>query len=219
MATMVVDGSHSDFELQKSLNTFSKRHHLRIWWRPQETQGESIWVAAATEDIGIKFSRKARNFIHVIDGNVDAERTKIVDDLLYTGCVSEAGLIERNNLPPGLENGTGTKLRTDGGVAVLRIGDCAGPRVMPGVGASKRTSVLRYLAASVRTELIRSNFLSLAYNGLRLTPATRKFFFGKPVPDETGATITRQQIGWLAEKDAVRVKRSTPTDVPEAPQD
>ena len=35
---------------------------------------------------------------------------KVVDDLLYTGCVSEAGLIERDNLPPDLENGTGTKL-------------------------------------------------------------------------------------------------------------
>jgi hypothetical protein len=113
MATMVLDGSRSDIELQKSLNTFAKRHHLRIWRRPQEAYGESVWVAAATEDIGIKFSMQARNFTHVIDANVDAERTKVVDDLLYTGCVSQAGLIERNSLPSDLENGTGTKLQTN----------------------------------------------------------------------------------------------------------
>ena len=200
MATMVLDGKRPDIELQKSLNTFAKRHHLRIWRRPTEAQGEGVWVAAATEDIGIRFSTQARNFAHVIDGNVDAERTKVVGDLLYTGCVSEAGLMQRNNLPPDLENGTGTRIRTDGGVAVLRIGECAEPRVMPGVGASERTHVLRLLGSSVRTELIRSNFLALAYNGVRLTSSARRFLFGKPAHDDTGAALTRQQVEWLAEK-------------------
>ena len=200
MSTMVLDGNRSDIELEKSLNSFAKRHHLRIWRRPQETQGEGVWVAAATEDIGIRFSRQARNFTHVIDGNVDAERTKVVDDLLFTGCVSEAGLIGRSNLPPELNNGTGTTLKTDGRVAVLRISECAEPRVMPGTEPSEGTNVLRLLRASVRTELIRSNFLSLAYNGVRLSSATRRFLFGKPVPDDTGETLTRQQVEWLAEK-------------------
>ena len=199
MGTMVLDGNRSDIELQKSLDTFAKRHHLRIWQRPQTTGGESVWVAAATEDTGIKFSRQAGNFAHVIDGNVDAERTKVVDDLLYTGCVSEAGLIERDHLPASLENGTGTKLKTDGRVAVLRITDCAEPHVMPGTGASERRSVLRFLRDSLRTELIRSNFVYLAYNGVRLTSFTRRFLFGKPSGDDTGAALTRQQVAWLAE--------------------
>jgi hypothetical protein len=120
MSTMVLDGNRSDIELEKSLNSFAKRHHLRIWRRPQETQGEGVWVAAATEDIGIRFSRQARNFTHVIDGNVDAERTKVVDDLLFTGCVSEAGLIGRSNLPRSSTTERAT-LKTDGRVAVLRI--------------------------------------------------------------------------------------------------
>ena len=170
MATLVLDGSRSDIELQKSLNTFAKRHHhLRIWRRSQETDGESVWIAAATEDINIKFSIQARHFVHVIDGNVDVERTKVVDDLLYTGCVSEAGLIERNSLPSDLENGTGTKLKTDGRVAVLRINECTEPRVMPGVEAPERTNFLRALGASVGAELRRSNFIALAYNGVRLS--------------------------------------------------
>jgi LssY C-terminus len=209
MATMVLDGSRSDIELQKSLNTFAKRHHLRIWRRPQEAYGESVWVAAATEDIGIKFSMQARNFTHVIDANVDAERTKVVDDLLYTGCVSQAGLIERNSLPSDLENGTGTKLQTDGRVAVLRISECTEPRVMPGVGASERTNVFRVLGASVRAELCRSNFISLAYNGVRLTSTTPKLLFGVPVRDDTGAKLTSQQIEWIVEKTPVTAKLAT----------
>jgi hypothetical protein len=197
MATMVLEGNRSDMQLQKSLNTFARRHHLRIWRRPQQADGESVWVVTATEDIGIRFSRQARNFTHAIDGNVDAERTKVVNDLVYTGCVSEAGLLERSNLPADLENGTGTKLQTDGHVAELRVDKCAAPRVMPGVRASERTNILRRLGASLRTELIRSNFLSLAYNTVRMTSATPKFLLGKPLRDDTGAALTRQQLAWL----------------------
>jgi len=200
MANMVLDGNRADIEFEKNLDTFAKRHHLRIWARPAQAPGETVWVAAATEDTGIRFSAQSGNFTHVIDGNVDAERTKVVDDLLYTGCVSEAGLIERKNLPPRLQNAAGTRLHTDGRVAVLRIGECLEPRVMPGVGAPERTNIFRRLGASVRTELIRSNFISLAYNGVRLTSAARRFLFGKPTPDDTGAALTRQQVAWLAEK-------------------
>jgi len=200
MSNMVLDGNQSDFEWQKSMNTFARRHHVRIWRRPQETRGDTVWVAAATEDVGIAFSRAARNFTHVIDRNVDEERTKIVNDLLYTGCVSEAGLIERNNTRPDLENGSRAKLKTDGRVAALRIGECTEPRFMPDAGVSERPSMLRLLGASAATELIRSNFISLAYNGVRLTSTTRKFLFGKAVPDDTGATLTRQQVEWLADE-------------------
>jgi hypothetical protein len=35
---------------------------------------------------------------------------------------------------------------------------------------------------------------------VRLSSATRRFLFGKPVPDDTGETLTRQQVEWLAEK-------------------
>jgi hypothetical protein len=201
MATMLLDGNRPKIEVQKSLNTFAKRHHVRIWGTPQTMPGQSVWVAAATEDTGIKFSAQARSFTHVIDGNVDAERTKVVDDLLFTGCVGEAGLIERDNLPKDLESGKGTRLKTDGRVAVLRIGECANPRVMPGVGVSEQTSFLRFLGASCRTELIRSNFISLAYNGVRLTSAARRSLFGKPPSEDAAAALTRQQVAWLGEKD------------------
>jgi hypothetical protein len=200
MGTMLLDGTPSDIELQKSLNTFSRRHHVRIWSRLSNTLGDRVWIATATEDTGIKFSLRAQTFTHAIDSNVDAERTKVIDDLVYTGCVSEAGLIERNNLPARLENGSGTELKTDGRVAVAQIGECAEPRVMPAAKAPDQAGILHRLGASLRAELIRSNFVSLAYNGVRLISATRSFVVGRPPIDDTGATLTRQQVAWLADK-------------------
>jgi hypothetical protein len=203
MATMLWDGNRPDIELQKSLDTFAKRHHVRIWRAPRTTPGESAWIATATEDTGIGFSAQAGNFTHfthVIDGNVDTERTKVVDDLLYTGCVSEAGLIERDNLPADLETVTGARIQTDGRVVALRIGECAEPRAMPGAGAAEQTGFLRFLEAAGRNEIVRSNFLSLAFNGVRLTSATRTTLFGRPLRDNTGAALTRQQVAWLAER-------------------
>ena len=202
MGSMLLDGNRTDLQLQKSLNTFAKRHHIRIWRQPGETDGESVWVAAATEDTGIAYSRRAKNFTHAIDPLVDTERTKIVDDLLFTGCATEAGLLERNNLPAGLENANGTKLETDGRVAVVRISECAEPRVMPGVGASERRHFVRTWLSSMRSELIRSNFLSLGYGGVRFVATAPKFVFKKKPapPDHSGAALTRQQVSWLAEK-------------------
>jgi hypothetical protein len=214
MATMFLNGNRSDIELQKNLDSFAKRHHLRIWARPDTTPGENVWVAAATEDIGIKFSKHTRTFTHAIDGNVDTERTKVMDDLLYTGCVSDAGLIGRNDLPAYMENGTGTRLKTDGRVAVIRLGECTQPRVMPGVEGPARTSVLRALATSLRTELIRSNFISLAFDGLLLTSYTRTFLFRGPSRDDTGTALTRQQVEWLGEKEPAE-RASVPQEAPE----
>ena len=57
--------------------------------------------------------------------------------------------------------------------------------------------------------MIRSNFLSLAYNGARLTSTTRGFLFGKPVPDDTEMKLTRQQVEWLAEKADVTANPAT----------
>jgi hypothetical protein len=53
----------------------------------------------------------------------------------------------------------------------------------------------------MRSELVRSNFLSLGYAGVRFVSTAPKFFFKKkPAPDNSGAALTRQQVSWLADK-------------------
>jgi hypothetical protein len=51
-------------------------------------------------------SRGRELFTHLIDENVDRERSKVVNDLLFTGCVEAVGLAPRPRLPEHLFNAT-----------------------------------------------------------------------------------------------------------------
>ncbi len=119
MSVLLLDGNKPDLVFQKQNNTFAMRHHLRIWRRPGEFQGRTIWVCAATHDIGIEFSPEKRNFIHKIDSEIDRERAKVVSDLVFTGRVKALSLVERPKAPQHSQNATGDKLETDGRMAVL----------------------------------------------------------------------------------------------------
>lgn len=119
MSVLLLDGNKPDLVFQKQNNTFAMRHHLRIWRRPGEFQGRTIWVCAATHDIGIEFSPEKRNFIHKIDSEIDRERAKVVSDLVFTGRVKALSLVERPKTPQHSQNATGDKLETDGRMAVL----------------------------------------------------------------------------------------------------
>jgi hypothetical protein len=119
MSRLLLDGQGSVFDFQKGLNTFEKRHHLRIWRRPVTIEGKPVWVCAATHDIGIEFSQQNRTFIHLIDGEIDKERAKVVTDLLFTGRVKALALVDRPEVPRTLQNATGDNVTTDGRMAVL----------------------------------------------------------------------------------------------------
>lgn len=119
VSVLLLDGQPPDLTFEKLTDTFSARHHLRIWRRPGEFGGKQIWVCAATHDIGINFSEENRTFIHKIDSHIDVERAKVVNDLLFTGLVQGLSLVDRPQLPSNMSNATGDKLETDGRMAVL----------------------------------------------------------------------------------------------------
>jgi hypothetical protein len=121
MSVLLLDGRKPDLVFQKQLNTFAKRHHLRIWKRPDRFAGREVWVAAATHDIGIAFSPENRTFIHQIDSEIDRERSKVVVDLVFTGRVKGLALVDRPGAPRRTQNATGDQIVTDGRMAVLRF--------------------------------------------------------------------------------------------------
>jgi hypothetical protein len=121
MSVLLLDGRKPDLVFQKQLNTFAKRHHLRIWKRPDRFAGREVWVAAATHDIGIAFSPENRTFIHQIDSEIDRERGKVVVDLVFTGRVKGLALVDRPGAPRRTENATGDQIVTDGRMAVLQF--------------------------------------------------------------------------------------------------
>jgi len=121
MSILLLDGQKQMMVFQKQNNTFAMRHHLRIWKRPETFDGQTVWVCSATHDIGIEFSPQNRTFIHKIDTNIDAERAKIVSDLLLTGMVKGLSLVDRPEVPKHSQNATGDNLDTDGAMAVMLI--------------------------------------------------------------------------------------------------
>lgn len=121
VSILFLDGQPPDLVFQKQNNTFAARHHLRIWKRPGKFDGKDVWVSSSTHDIGIDFSQENRTFIHKVDSQIDRERAKVVNDLLFTGLVSGLALVERPEVPHSLYNATGDQLQTDGKIAVVEF--------------------------------------------------------------------------------------------------
>jgi hypothetical protein len=119
VSVLLLDDNPPDLVFEKQNNTFSQRHHLRIWRRPDNFRGQPVWVCAATHDTGIDFSAENRTFIHKIDPQIDRERAKVANDLILTGLVKSMVLVDRPQVPKESANATGDKLITDGQVAVI----------------------------------------------------------------------------------------------------
>jgi hypothetical protein len=173
MSILVLDGKNPDYSYAKTLNTFSKRHHLRIWTTTQTWNGEPVWTSSATHDIGIGFSKKDKTFIHLIDSNIDNERAKVVNDLIYTGCVSGVQLVTRPWLPKNPKNGTGEELITDGRIAVLQLNGCGHPIEEASQTAALRTHgnsfdrTTRQTVLTLKNNILRDNVGVMAYSGIR----------------------------------------------------
>ncbi len=111
-----------DLAFEKMLNTFRKRHHLRLWRTTVTTaDGREIWLGATTHDIGIDESVRRHEISHAIDPDLDAERSKVAADLLVGGAVAAEQLVTRPNpLSTGL-TATGGTWKTDGQMQVIEL--------------------------------------------------------------------------------------------------
>lgn len=169
---------------QKSLNTFSKRHHLRLWLVGNSPSGVPLWLGSATEDTHIGFSRKSKRWTHFIDNEIDNERTKVLSDLLYTECVNEAGLI--NIRPVVIPDVT-----TDGQVAIAQVNACTAPRHMP-VHSQKQRQISRFARgmSAFSKDLVRSNIVTLGLTAGRIPPYT---LLGKDSPEKQRNAWAEQQ--------------------------
>jgi len=164
MRMLLLDGAEPDRQLQKSLNTFEKRHHLRVWKRPEEWRGLNVWASAATQDVGATFSLRPFGFTHEIKNDVDQERDKVVNDLVYTGCVDSVTYLRRPEglRDPGMEYRKG--VYTDSRVAVIVLNACREPRVEAAGGPAEQqpgllVRCLRRVTLTARNHLLRDNIV------------------------------------------------------------
>lgn len=113
-------GHVEDWAFEKMLNTFMKRHHLRLWRTPATTaDGRQIWLGASTHDIGLDVHPGVVS--HAIDPDLDLERDKVGADLMASGLVTAEQLVTR---PTPLSEGktaTGGTWRTDGRLMLIEL--------------------------------------------------------------------------------------------------
>lgn len=162
VSPLTLGGEPPAMIFQKGLNSFARRHHVRIWRTAATDFGTPVWLAAATEDIGIGVSWRNLRLTHRIDREIDRERNKLRNDLAFTGCVSSAWL---HAAPP-----TAARVQTDGHLAAIRLNDCAQPRRGLGdAGADPvRGRTLARMWNSFRTDLLRSTVWLVPPSAARL---------------------------------------------------
>jgi hypothetical protein len=157
MTKLTLNGLAPDAAYQKSLDTFAKRHHIRVW----QQAAPGVWLGAATEDTGYGFTHM--HMTHATDRNIDNERAKVVNDLAFTGCVDAGSLIPRDALKPVVA--ATSSIVTDGQIAALRLNGCKNPRAFPvasRIGPQPRLRIVQIMAAMFN-DVVRSNPISLGY--------------------------------------------------------
>ncbi|HXQ28602.1 MAG TPA: LssY C-terminal domain-containing protein [Gemmatimonadales bacterium] len=124
LSAQYLDGRRQDLAYELAGPNAKYRHHVRLWLNDGI---RDLWVAAATEDIGIKINPLKGRFTHRIRPDVDEERDRIVQELEATGC---AEVVEYIDLPGAVTQGrnyTGQRFVTDGRAAVLGVHSCPAP--------------------------------------------------------------------------------------------
>ena len=131
MSTLLLNGQAPDLTFQKSLNTFAKRHHIRIWKLKKTYKGQGVWIGAATHDIATENSRGYTKWTHRIDPHIDRERDWIQSDLLFSGMAVAYLDVDRPHAPKKASNATGDGIVTDGKITVVDLGASRKPRQAP----------------------------------------------------------------------------------------
>ena len=120
VSNLYLYGRSQDLAFEKMLNTFTKRHHLRLWRSPVKTaEGREIWVGAATHDIGMDIRPGVVS--HAIDTDLDDERSKAGADLVATGRVSTTQLVARPDPLSEGKTATGGTWKTDGKLLAIEL--------------------------------------------------------------------------------------------------
>lgn len=182
VSTLLLDGKPPVGAWAKTLDTFFQRHHLRLFAEGTEFDGQAVFVSSATHDSGIGISKASKRMIHLIDENIDEERSKVVNDLLLTGCVEGVQYVDRPWIPKGLQNATGDTLKTDRRMAVVKMSSCDSPtrsdvpdpeikKVQAKASAPVR--IARDGVLYLRDDVYRGNIAYQGYSAVRMVIAMR----------------------------------------------
>jgi len=200
MSDLLVEDQKAEMSWQKSFNDVSKRHHIRIWKQPATWNGRQVWIGAATHDIDFAFWRPGKAMAHKIAENVDDERDKVVNDLLFTSCASVLDSPERTDVPTFTRNATGDAMRTDTRLAILQVNSCSAPpaslqfnnAALP-LHGSKLQRFARREILSLRSDVVRENIYWRSYEGVRWMISAYRGRGGRAQENET-RPLAREEL-------------------------
>jgi hypothetical protein len=107
------------------IQVVASRNHLRIWKAAFQVDGQTLWVGAATHDIGFEKDQRNNGLTHKIDPDIDLERNYVEKTLTSTGLVAEVTHFLPNDPMKEAKTATGGSFHSDGHVLVLKLSDAA----------------------------------------------------------------------------------------------
>lgn len=120
------------------IKVVASRNHLRLWKAPFEVNGQTLWVGAATHDIGFERDERNDGLTHKIDPDIDLERDYVEKTLTSTGLVAEVAHV----LPPDplkqARTATGGSFHSDGRLLILKLAVDSGPGSISANSSSHR---------------------------------------------------------------------------------
>jgi hypothetical protein len=105
------------------IDVVRSRNHLRIWKAAFTVNGETLWVGAATHDIGFERDERNNGLTHKIDPDIDLERDYVEKTLCGTGLVTQVFHFLPRNPMQGANTATGGSFHSNGQVLILKLAE------------------------------------------------------------------------------------------------
>ncbi len=123
MSELYLFGRAQDFGMAHAepFQVVASRNHLRLWKAPFEVNGETLWVGAATHDIGFEKDDRNGGVTHKIDPDIDKERAYVGESLGATGFVKRIAFMMPRNPVKDSRTATGGGFRTDGRILAMAV--------------------------------------------------------------------------------------------------
>ncbi len=103
------------------ISVVASRNHLRIWKAPFTLNGQTLWVGAATHDVGFEKDQRNNGLTHKIDPDIDLEREYVEKTLSSTGLVAELTHFLPKNPMQEAKTATGGSFHSNGQVLILKL--------------------------------------------------------------------------------------------------
>jgi hypothetical protein len=129
VSTLIYDGRKQDLAFEKPIgDSADRRNHVRFWKVIDKgKEGRPVWLGSATLDQSVGLNDYTGQFTHHISPDVDAERDRLIADLVAVKMVTT--LYSVSGVGPTINgrNGEGDRYDTDGEIHIAVLSPGAAP--------------------------------------------------------------------------------------------